>query len=204
MVGSPVRQSAVNSSEKIMIHYYTWMREAESNSTFIIPMLKLFLYSVFRGHVLIQVYWNTSSENHARDHMKLNARGFFIVFLVLAGSSFFGGLIGCSSPKPAEQAQPPSRYAMNGRVVSIDKAKQQVVVDAKDIPGFMGAMTMPYDVKNPSLMEPLSPEDQITADVVVNGNDVWLENIVVTKKPDQAKAPASNDAHPDSPPPAKH
>ena len=129
--------------------------------------------------------------------MKLNARVCFPFVMLLAGIFSSAGLTGCSSPKPVEQAQAPSRYQLSGRVVSVDKAKQQVVVDAKDIPGFMMAMTMPYSVKNPNLLEPLSPEDQITADVVVNGNDVWLENIVVTKKPDQAKTPAS------STPPAK-
>jgi hypothetical protein len=30
--------------------------------------------------------------------------------------------------------------------------------------------------------------------VVVNGNDVYLENIVVTKKADQAKPPAASSA----------
>jgi hypothetical protein len=91
-----------------------------------------------------------------------------------------------------------------GRVVSVETAKQQVVVDAGEIPGFMMAMTMGYGVKNPNLLTPLSPEDQITADVVVNGNDVYLENIVVVKKAAQAKTPATpSDAHPSSAPPAK-
>jgi hypothetical protein len=49
----------------------------------------------------------------------------------------------------------------------------------------------------------LSAEDKITADVVVNGNDVYLENIVVVKKADQAKSPAGSDAHPASPQTAK-
>jgi protein SCO1 len=135
--------------------------------------------------------------------MKPNARAFFL--LVVGGISLSIVLIGCSSPKPAQPEPGPSKYSLTGRVVSIDKAKQQVTVDAEDIPGFMMAMTMPYSVKNPSLMEPLSAEDQITADVMVNGNDVWLENIVVVKKPDQAKKPAPNDAplHA-APPPAKH
>ena len=92
---------------------------------------------------------------------------------------------------------------MAGRVVSVETAKQQVVVDAGDIPGFMSAMSMGYSVKNPNLLTPLSPEDQITADVVVNGNDVYLENIVVVKKADRAKPPAASDAHPSSPQPAK-
>ena len=85
----------------------------------------------------------------------------------------------------------------------METAKQQVTVDAGDIPGFMAAMTMGYSVKNPNLLTPLSPEDKIKADVVVNGNDVYLENIVVVKKADQAKPPAASDAHPASPQPAK-
>ena len=97
---------------------------------------------------------------------------------------------GCSSPKPAAEqsaapaqtAQGPKRYVLTGRVVSIDKPKLQVTVDGADIPDFMSAMTMGYDVKSADALDPLSPEDQIKADVVVNGNDVHLENIVVTKK----------------------
>jgi len=85
----------------------------------------------------------------------------------------------------------------------VETAKQQVTVDAGDIPGFMAAMTMGYSVKNPNLLTPLSPEDKIKADVVVNGNDVYLENIVVVKKADQAKPPAASDAHSASPQPAK-
>ncbi len=137
------------------------------------------------------------------DCKKHNAHRFFLFTLVFAGVSLSAGLLGCGSSKPAQQDMPPSKYSMTGRVVSVDKAKQQVEVDAKDIPGFMSAMQMGYAVKNPSLLEPLSPEDQITADVLVKGNDVWLENIVVVKKPDQAKTPASGGAHPASTPPAK-
>ena len=138
------------------------------------------------------------------DCKKPNARRFFHFALVLAGVSLSASLLGCSSSKPAQQQDmPPSRYSLTGRVVSIDKAKQQVEVDAKDIPGFMSAMQMSYSVKNPTLLEPLSPADQITADVLVKGNDVWLENIAVVKKPDQAKTPASGGAHPASTPPAK-
>jgi Cu/Ag efflux protein CusF len=131
-----------------------------------------------------------------RNHIKLGARAIFLRATVAAGIFLSVWLIGCSSPKQAQQAsqpaqQAPKRYSLNGRVVSIEKAKQQVVVDHGDITGFMMAMTMGYSVKNPNLLDSLSPEDQITADVVVNGDDVWLENIVVVKKAGQAKAPAS-------------
>jgi len=132
------------------------------------------------------------------------AGGFFLKVMVAAAILFLSGLAGCGSAKPPQQpAEGPQRYHLDGRVVSVETAKQQVVVDAGDIPGFMAAMTMGYSVKNPNLLTPLSPEDKITADVVVNGSDVYLENIVVVKKADRAKAPAASDAHPASPQPAK-
>jgi Cu/Ag efflux protein CusF len=139
-----------------------------------------------------------------RDHTTVRARRFFLYVMIAAGISFSAGLAGCGSPKPAQQpAAGPQRYKLTGRVVSVETAKQQVVVDAGDIPGFMMAMTMGYSVKNPNQLTPLSAEDKITADVVVNGNDIYLENIVVTKKADQAKSPAAGDAPPATSQPAK-
>jgi len=143
-----------------------------------------------------------------RDGARFQARRVFLNIIIAAGISFSVALAGCSSSKPpqlpAQQpAEGPQRYHLAGRVVSVEPAKQQVVIDHGDIPGFMSAMTMGYPVKNPSLLAPLSPEDKITADVVVNGNDVYLENIVVVKKADQAKPPAASDAHPSAPQPAK-
>jgi len=131
----------------------------------------------------------------------LDARTIFLLVILVTPIFLVIGAAGCSSPKPAavQPEQGPKRYPLTGRVVSVDKPKLQVVVDGADIPGFMMAMTMGYDVKNASQLDPLSPEDQIKADVVVNGNDVYLENITVTKKADQAKTPLANDAHPAMP-----
>ena len=138
-----------------------------------------------------------------------------LTLAVAAGTGATLGIAGCGSKPSAQQPQqsaPPSdqqgqagakRYQLEGRVVSVQPSSNEVVVDHKDIPGFMMGMTMPYPVKNPNELKPLSPEDQIKADVVVNGNDVYLENIVVTKKADQAKAPASGGATPSSSQPAK-
>lgn len=139
-----------------------------------------------------------------RDCTKFRPRRFLLNAIVAAGISISAGLAGCSSSKPPQKpAEGPQRYHLAGRVVAVETTKQQLVVDHGDIPGFMGAMTMPYPVKNPNLLAPLSPEDKITADVVVNGNDVYLENIVVVKKADQAKQPASTSTTPSSPQPAK-
>jgi protein SCO1/2 len=53
-------------------------------------------------------------------------------------------------------------------------------IDGEEIPGFMDAMVMPYAVKPASEIEKLSPGDAITADLVVQGDDSWIENVTVT------------------------
>lgn len=124
--------------------------------------------------------------------IELIAKKFLRAGLFAMGVSLLIGFSSCGSSTPPKPAEGPQRYALSGRVVSVEKDKEQVVVDAADIPGFMMAMTMGYSVKNPNLLETISPEDQIKADVVVNDKDVWLENIVVVKKADQSKAPAAS------------
>lgn len=101
-------------------------------------------------------------------------------------------LMACGSPpsqgsaQPASQSQPAQaqekRYDLKGKVVGVDKAAKSVAVDGEDIPGFMGAMTMSYPVKNEQLLENLSPGDQITAKVVASGGEYWLENLAVVGK----------------------
>jgi len=72
------------------------------------------------------------------------------------------------------------RYHLKGKVVSIDKRANMVNIDGEQIPGFMEAMIMPYLVKPAGELDKLSPGDLVTADIVVEGDDSWLENVVVT------------------------
>jgi Cu/Ag efflux protein CusF len=48
-----------------------------------------------------------------------------------------------------------------GKVIAVMPEKSQIVVDHKDIPGVMGAMTMGYTVTPPSLLTPLKAGDTI-------------------------------------------
>jgi protein SCO1/2 len=73
------------------------------------------------------------------------------------------------------------RYALRGRVVS--KSADRLNVNHGEIPGFMGAMTMPYPVKDEEAFRVVRPGDEITADLVVNTtNEFWLEHLVVVGK----------------------
>jgi len=74
------------------------------------------------------------------------------------------------------------RYQLTGRVVSIDKPARSINVDGDEIPGFMAAMTMPYQVKDAGALEKLSPGDQIKAEIVLGNEGAYLENISLAQK----------------------
>ena len=75
------------------------------------------------------------------------------------------------------------RYALDGVVKSIDIKQHSLVVQHGDIPGFMAAMTMSYNVGKTEDLAKVAAGDQIHADVVVNSDEMHLENIAVTGHP---------------------
>ena len=89
-------------------------------------------------------------------------------------------LVACNRTPAANQSTAAKRYHLKGKVVSVDKRASMLNVDGEAIPGFMEAMTMPYQVKPASQLDKLAPGDAITADVVVQDDNSWLENIAVT------------------------
>jgi protein SCO1/2 len=120
-------------------------------------------------------------------------------------------LAGCHSSQKAP-SQPGSSqnfkvYHLRGKVVSTEAAKGEVTLNHEAIPGFMDAMTMPYKLKDASILGELHPGDVITADLLVSQDpdaDVLLDHIVVVAqgKPDYLPkvtyhVPAPGDAVPD-------
>jgi len=125
-----------------------------------------------------------------------------LVFLLLAGCH--------SAPKASDQqgsSQNFKVYKLRGKVVSTNAAKGEVTLNHEAIPGFMEAMTMPYKLKDASILSELHPGDVITADVLVSQDpdaDVLLDHIVVVAqaKPDYRPTvsyhvPAPGDPVPD-------
>jgi protein SCO1/2 len=120
-------------------------------------------------------------------------------------------LAGCHSgqkpPSQPDSSQNFKAYHLRGKVVLTDAAKGEVTLNHEAIPGFMDAMTMPYKLKDASILGELHRGDVITADLLVSQDpdaDVLLDHIVVVAqgKPDYRPkviyhVPASGDAVPD-------
>jgi len=93
-----------------------------------------------------------------------------VMMLVVVGSGFAQGT-GTGQAK---------RFKLAGTVKSVDAKNHKLVVDHKEIPGFMGAMTMPYSVRKEEDLTKISAGDQVAADVVVTDKDTHLEGVKVT------------------------
>lgn len=87
------------------------------------------------------------------------------------------------------------RFPLKGKVVSVDKAKQKVIVDHEKIPDYMDAMTMPFPLYDKDILETINKDDGIKAELVVNGDgDYWLESVVITALPANSQTvPPIND-----------
>lgn len=128
-------------------------------------------------------------------------------FCALAAISAVALAAGCrkANPQGAQQespqvAQTPANakvYHLHGRVLSIDQANSSLMIDGDEVPGFMGAMAMPYPVRNKDEMTKVKAGDEITADIIVpQGNDSpYIQNIVVVKKSTAAPTPTAMTDH---------
>jgi len=72
------------------------------------------------------------------------------------------------------------RYQLQGQIVAVDPARQELTIKHDDIKGFMPAMTMPYKVKRASMMSGKSVGDLVTATLEIEDSLGYLTSIEVT------------------------
>ncbi len=103
----------------------------------------------------------------------------------------------CQKPAPPAAASAEAkRFPFKGKVISVNIAKNEAVIQHDEIPGYMDAMTMPFPIKDTWVMEELSPGSQVSAQLVVDKGNFYLEKvaIVALPNPDQSPLPVVNPA----------
>lgn len=98
-----------------------------------------------------------------------------------------------STPPVSQTQGGTKRYALKGKVISVNKQAGNASIYNDPIPGFMDPMAMPYAIKPAAALDQLQPGDSITADVVVEPDKYWLESVQVTA---HAQTPSGTPATP--------
>lgn len=81
---------------------------------------------------------------------------------------------------------------MRGQILALH-SDTEVLIKHEDIKGFMPAMTMPYKVRNPELLQGKTAGDLVTATIAVSDTDAWL-----TRLDTIGNAPIPDDIPPES------
>ena len=68
-------------------------------------------------------------------------------------------------------------FEVRGVVQELKGWENEVVIRHEEIPNYMPAMTMSFDVKNPAELTGLATNDQIAFSMIVTDADGWIENI---------------------------
>jgi len=68
-------------------------------------------------------------------------------------------------------------YEVKGVVVEVSLTNNQVRVQHEKIPGYMDAMTMPFDVKDTNELAGLAPGDNISFRMIVTEDDGWIDRV---------------------------
>ena len=71
------------------------------------------------------------------------------------------------------------QYAASGMVLKIDRSRKTLLVSCDDIPGFMSAMTMPFDVHDAKELDGLAPGAIVSFTLVVDKDSSYAQHIEV-------------------------
>jgi protein SCO1/2 len=94
-----------------------------------------------------------------------------------------GSLAGCGNPPQVRV------YELRGQVLEIRPEHSEIMIRHEDIPDFMPAMTMPFQVADDALLAEKVPGDLVTATLVIEEVRAYLTTVEVTGHADLETTP---------------
>ena len=118
------------------------------------------------------------------------------VFLLIVVTSLL--LISCQKNETPAAKGEVKRYAIKGKVISVDRANRKAKIDHEAIPDYMPAMEMDFPIHEDWVWDELVPGSEIRAELVVDNSaehPYWLEKIgiIAIAKPGQTSPPAPDE-----------
>jgi len=82
-----------------------------------------------------------------------------------------------------------TNYLVRGVLREVKQAEHQLVIAHERIPNFMETMTMPFNVKDDTLLTSVAPGEKVTFQLHVTGTESWIDH--VGKLDDAQSVPSS-------------
>jgi Cu/Ag efflux protein CusF len=90
---------------------------------------------------------------------------------------------GSATNAPAAKASDEQTYPMRAEVMGLNPSNHMATLKHDTIDGFMAAMTMGYQVKDPAEFDKLKVGDKITATLHVSADAMWIGDIQKAEAP---------------------
>ncbi|MGB2870120.1 MAG: SCO family protein [Bacteroidota bacterium] len=113
--------------------------------------------------------------------MNKNILSFTLIIVV-------SSLLSCSKDQGNKEVDVKT-FPLKGEVVKIDREKHRVMIAHEEIPNYMAAMTMPFKVKDTTLLDVAQPGDSVQGLLAVSRTESWIASLTLLGKgevPDQA------------------
>lgn len=119
------------------------------------------------------------------------------LFIVLAALLLLT-IVSCKEHAPAVDGSAPAASAstnqqvfeVKGMVKELKPDGKTIVIKHEEVPNYMPAMTMPFEVKNTNELRGLQPGDAITFRMTVTDTDGWIDHITKLNAPRPAEQPS--------------
>lgn len=101
-------------------------------------------------------------------------------------------ILGCGGKKEEARVDLVT-FPLKGEVVSVETERHRVTIAHEEIPNYMMAMTMPFKVKDTTLLLNLQPGDSVQGTLAVSRTESWLEGLTVIGKGEPSRTMSAED-----------
>ena len=95
---------------------------------------------------------------------------------------------GCGRQE-GKQESSAQRHLIRGLVMELGPARNRVVIAHEEIPHYMKAMTMPFTVRDTSMLQGIEVGDSVRGVVIVKKSEVWLDSLTVIARSASSETP---------------
>src|SRR5262245_13380053 len=100
-----------------------------------------------------------------------------VLLVTIAAASIVTGLAIQRQSRQTDAVPLEQRFQVRGEVRELDVAGKSIRIEHEEIPNYMAAMTMPFEVRDASWLRGLKAGDEVGFELVVTQEDSWIASI---------------------------